>query len=289
LLLRGQIDGRDRSGVLRNVYMKGRLGSPQIHSLYREILQHPPEGFQYITRAPSRKRPLLHRVDQRILSARVVKDIWYESKGMLYTFLEHLTKSSEPGELVFASQQLSFSSQPWVADFEFANALIGYGDIRPCEWILRRAASSDYCKKLMPWSDWARRTMYASLDCTDFESKMETVRLAVSSKSFTKTRSERIRLLFVGSMNPFNIENFELKGGHEVLEAFSELCEKYEDIELFVRSWVPAHLIDRYARNKRIVILDKPLVNPHFRNCTHHPICLCFRPMPTWVWRSWRR
>lgn len=244
---------------MRSVYLKGRLASPPIHSLYREILQHPPEGFQYITHASSRKKPILHSVDQRILSARLVKDLWYELRGLLYTSLERLTKISEPSELVFASQQLLFSSQPWVADFEFANALVGYGDIRPCERILRRAVSSVYCKKLMPWSDWAKKTMYASLDCTSFENKMETVRLAVPSKSFTKTRSERLRLLFVGSTNPFNVQNFELKGGPEVLEASNELCEKYEHVELFVRSWVPSHLKERYARNKRIVILDKPL------------------------------
>ena len=198
---------------MRNVFLGGRLGNPPTHSLYQEILRYPPEGFKYVTSGYPSGSPTLFNLDQKVVSSHLLAPLWYEVKGLVYSAAEWTTRSKKSGELIFATQQLVFSGQPWITDFEFANALVGYGDIRPCRRFVRNALASKHCKKIMPWSDWAKRTLYSSLDCRLFGEKVETVRLAVRAKSFTKTGSERVRLLFVGSTNPLNFQNFELKGG----------------------------------------------------------------------------
>jgi glycosyltransferase involved in cell wall biosynthesis len=98
------------------------------------------------------------------------------------------------------------------------------------------------------------------LDCRSFEEKIEVVHLAVGSKNFVKERDDdRLRLLFVGSTNPWNVYNFELKGGIEVVEAFFELSKKYDGLELVIRSWVPPEIREKCAKQPNIMIFNSPL------------------------------
>jgi len=163
-------------------------------------------------------------------------------------------------DLVFAMQQLIFDDVPWVVDFEFVNALVGYGNIRTCKKEVEKTLRSQFCKKILPWSDWSKKTMECSLDCKYLEEKIEKVNLAVKRKSLPQKKDTgRVRLLFVGSTNPPNSHNFELKGGIEAIEAFVKLSERYDCLDLVVRSWVPKEILSRYSQIANLRFCCTPL------------------------------
>jgi glycosyltransferase involved in cell wall biosynthesis len=265
---------------MRSVYLKGR-SQGGLHSLYQELIKYPPDGYQIlvgklgssnqrlstqqqsISVAKKRQR-LIYDFDEGLQNLRVMRDIWYEAKTLSYVCIKRIESSrallESNVDLVYFSQQLTFAKLPWVVDFEYANALVNYSDIRLVRRFVQNHLASKYCKKILPWSDYAKRTLYQSLDCKSFEEKIETVHFGVSRKDFVKkTEDDKLRLLFVGSTNLFNFMNFEKKGGFEVMDAFLELNKKYEGLELIIRSWVPPEIKEKYSNNPDIKILDSPI------------------------------
>jgi glycosyltransferase involved in cell wall biosynthesis len=153
-----------------------------------------------------------------------------------------------------------FAKLPWIVDVEYANELVGGNEIRVVRRTVQKCLASKHCKKIIPWSDWAKRTIYHSMNCNSFKEKIETVHLGVRPKNFVKKKDNgKLRLLFVGSINLSNALNFERKGGVETIEAFLELSKKYDEIELLVRSWIPPEIKEKHANNPNIIILDFPI------------------------------
>jgi glycosyltransferase involved in cell wall biosynthesis len=96
----------------------------------------------------------------------------------------------------------------------------------------------------------------SALDCSDFEEKIAVVHHAVPPRPFTKTPGRGpVRLLFVGSGNIKG--EFEIRGGWEVFETFIFLRRRYPDLELVIRSDLPAAMPARYRGLPGVRILDK--------------------------------
>lgn len=227
---------------MKSVFLKGRSQSAPSHSLYRELLRHPPAGYrifagnaeatgkQQIEYGFSKRQQLIYNFDNKLRSS-CVRDVWREAKTLIYVGIKK-TQTLRPiieanPNRIYASQQLSFTKTPWSVDFEFANGLVDYGDIRLCGRFVQKALASRFCKKIMPWSEWAKRTLLRSLDCSSFKEKIEVVHFGLETKDFVKAKdNDKVRLLFVGSTNQLNYLNFEWKGGFEVVEAFLELNKK---------------------------------------------------------------
>jgi glycosyltransferase involved in cell wall biosynthesis len=260
---------------MKRVLLKGRSQGGLSHSLYRELLINPPEGYRIFARKAeftgrqqlgyglNKRQQLIYNFDKKI-SYSYVRDAWHRAKTLIYMGIKktqspRLSLDSNP-DLVYASQQLIFAKLPWVVDFEYANALVDYGDIRLTRRFVQKQLGSKYCKKILPWSNWAKRTLYRSLDCGAFKEKVETVHFAVSKNEFVKKKEDdKLRLLFVGSINQFNFLNFEWKGGFEVVEAFLELSKKYDCLELVIRSWVPPKIAEKCADKPNIKIISSIL------------------------------
>jgi glycosyltransferase involved in cell wall biosynthesis len=256
---------------MKRVYLKIRSRGLPYHSLYEEIIRYPPKGYEIIVEKPriTKTHPAF-LFDRKLLSSPLlVKDLWYNVKPLLYVGTQKLTgaKYRHNCDLTYASQQVIFSKEPWVVDFEFADALTGYGNIRMCRRVIQKALASRFCKKVMPWSEWAKKTLFSSLESSAFKEKVETVHLAVRQKHFSRRkRKNGLRLLFVGSANPSNIFNFELKGGYEVLEAFGRLSQKYQGIELVVRSYVPPDVWKKCSDFKNIKVIKSILTRDELAN-----------------------
>lgn len=260
---------------MKTVYFKSRSRGGPLHSLYGGLIRHPPEGYRILTGKSSfrtqqslsgldKRQQLVHRVDKKLQDISITRNIWYEAKALSYVCIKKAEKPralfGSGTDLVYCAQQFTFAKLPWVVDLEYANALANYSDIRLIRRIVQKALASEYCRKILPWSDWAKRTLYRSLDCGSFREKIETTHFAVSKKNFIKKEKDgKLRLLFVGSINQFNFLNFEWKGGFEVVEAFLELSKKYDCLELVIRSWVPPEIIERCAGKPNIEIINQVL------------------------------
>jgi glycosyltransferase involved in cell wall biosynthesis len=263
---------------MKSVYLKGRSRGGPFHSLYRELVEFPPEGYCFVSEKQKSPRPsqsthgltrtqqMTKRIDRKLRNFDVVWDIWNRTETMSYILIKRFRDNQfrslpeAQSDLIYCSQQLLFAELPWVVDVEFANALAGGNEIRVVRRIVKKCLASKHCKKIIPWSNWAKTTLYKSMNCDSFNEKIETVHFGMRTKNTAKKRTDdKIRLLFVGSTNLDHALDFERKGGIEAIKAFLELRKKYDLLELVVRSWVPRKVKTEYANDPNIKIFDSPL------------------------------
>jgi len=266
---------------MKSVFLKGRSQGGIPHSLYDGLLRNPPEGYRVFAEKSgdamgpqkivyTNNQTLFDSFNRALLRSSLTRDVWREARTLFYVGLksfQSLHQGNEPAaDLTYASQQFVAGNRPWIVDFEFANALVDYGDIRLCRRYVKKALASKFCKKIMPWSDWSKRTLLRSLDCSTFKDKIKTVHFGITPKKFVKKKeNDKIRLLFVGSTNHLNYMNFEWKGGIEVVEALPQLSKKY-DVELIIRSWVPPEIAAKCAKNPNIKLISYTLSKEELSN-----------------------
>ena len=241
---------------MKNVYLDV---SGWLHSLYKHLILHPPPGYQFTTeklswdRATSRAfniAPVFffeQKILGKIMPVKLIKN-----------YLERWKKIPQGTDLTYSAGHLVFRKEPWVVDFEFVSQLTSYSlwYFRRFRKLIERSLSSEYCKRIICWTEASKKTVLWNMDCTGFEHKVEVVPLAVPPKEFKKSYSrDKVRLLFVTSANILG--QFELYGGKEVVEAFLILKEKYDNLELVLRSDMPRGLKRRYSQIPNLRIIDK--------------------------------
>jgi glycosyltransferase involved in cell wall biosynthesis len=252
--------------TMRIVFLESRARgrSSGLHSLYNEIILFPPAGYKYVVPKQSaipNQQDKIGQLNKRFPTQGIVKTIYDYVRPLAYCFYNSLRDRSplEKADLTYASQHLVFRKEPWVVDLEHAGALALYGKVKLVRGVIEKALGSSYCKKILPWTEMSKKTLLASVDCRNIEKKIEVVRLAVRPKKFRKMHNrDTLKLLFVGTGNPVNVgSSFAIKGGNEVLMAFMKLRNEYRNLELVLRSHVPADARKKYADFKNIRIIDE--------------------------------
>jgi glycosyltransferase involved in cell wall biosynthesis len=240
------------------------------HSLFNSILEYPPQGYEFIfPEKPTGKKPQLSK---KIRNAVPLKN--NSLRGLLLSQLSWYTgdlfrKTSIEADLIFSANRLIYSKKkPWVVMIEHIGDLcpIMY-DIKHLgfyRFFIEKVLSSEWCKKIMPYLDTERMTLFKSLNCEGFKDKIEVVNLAVPPKIFEKEYGkDKISLLFLGTAHKGNIpKSFEERGGLEVLEAFKVLNARYENLELVVRSHVPPYIRNKYSQvlaGKNVKVFEQVL------------------------------
>lgn len=234
----------------------------RMHSLYKDLVRQPPEGYEFIG-----PRTIWDRTFATTSWGGLrLWDFLHDSKTALDKIaplviaragLQRLKKIPERTDLTYAAGHLVFRNEPWVVDLEHVATLAG--DIRHFDRstrLITKTLASRNCRRIICWTEAARRTVLSNLDCQNFDHKIEQVYIISSPKrDFTKSYDDdKVKLLFIGSANiP---KEFEHKGGKEVLEAFTLLSTKYENLELVVRSDMPPRIKDKYRRMKNLKIID---------------------------------
>ena len=217
----------------------------RIHSSQWNLINYPPEGYEFIV--DKSKSILLN--DFFLFKTRRLWE-WLTPLNLTKArFQGYFEKIPEDIDLIYAYNHPVFRKKPWVVSVEWAHVLIGR-DIRHFKrfkHIIEKLLASDYCKGILVWTEWAKKSVLLNFDCTDFEHKIEIVPQAVPAKHFVKDyNKEKIKLLFVGSVNV--PAGFDAKGGKEVLEAFTILNQKYRNLELVIRDRIPSHVKHKYDR-----------------------------------------
>lgn len=241
---------------MKRVYLDDRALP---HPLYKELVEYPPPGYEFIVKHTTWNKGLnsafkvgfIRWFEQRILSELIPVNLFIAQ-------LERFKKIPQGTDLTYAAaQQLIFRKEPWVVDVEHVLQFSGYKirHLKRYKRLIEKTLTSDYCKKIMLWSEWGRKTVISNLDCSGFEHKMEVVPFAVHAKDFTKAYgSDRVKLLFVGSS--FILGQFDQKGGKEVVDAFIQLKEKYDNLELVIRSDCPRQTKKKCQQISGVRIID---------------------------------
>lgn len=226
----------------------------RMHSYLQKLVDYPPEGYEIvISDGPWDKVVRLDITSQlsRILGRFIPA---YLVKSYLDRFLKRLPNDID---LIYAYGHLVTRKHPWVVEAEQLAQLAGYYNthLRRYRSFIERALSSAYCKRIICWTQFTANQYYSNLDCQGFAHKMEIVPNAVPAKQFRKAYNEdKVRLLFMGTSNLPG--QFDVKGGREVLEAFSILSQRYDNLELTVRSDVPPDVREEYLGLKGLTIIE---------------------------------
>lgn len=266
------------------------------HTLYKELLELPPEGVEYVFPASAAgpgRSSRRSNLGTRVLRSPAVRGIsdplmakcldGRSLTGSLVTGMRcsGLMGSSGAGwgrsfDLFHSNGNGMVENIPlivkndvrWVADFEQVGSLFGYyGDWRKRIYrprardVMMKQLSSKYCRKLMPWTDAAMKTVEGVLPHKDVLDKAEVVRLAIRPAPPRPAElgpRGPVRVLFMGSVNYGG--EFWSKGGHEVLESFSRLRERFGDaVELSFRCWMPREFSAKYGSAPGITHIPTPL------------------------------
>jgi len=229
------------------------------HSLYINLINYPPEGYEFVSNATP-----LSKFTKLASSISFVPKLMMNSINriipisILKPYLERNSKLPSDIKLIYSSGHVIFKEISWVVDLEFVTHLGGY-DFRlfnRYKRTIKKALESENCKKIMPWTDAGKKTIFLTINNKEILDKVETVHLAVHKKNFAKQyNKDKIKILFVGSQNlP---KDFDIKGGKEVFETFNILNKQYNNLELAVRSYVPKNLKTKYSKFKNVKIIDQ--------------------------------
>jgi len=190
--------------------------NPGVHPQFAEIFNYPPIGVKY--------HYSLSKEDYN-------SDLTRKKRAMIIklhnlgipriTFVPH----AEKYDLIHSTRGiLPLNKKPWIVDLESGAAFSGldWNNLRNplMQKIIIKLLSSDSCKKIMPQSISAEKSLLENIDCSKFKHKIETVYLAYHTTKLKRKKSDKVRLSFIG-------RTFYEKGGHHLLEAFRILNQKY--------------------------------------------------------------
>lgn len=241
---------------MKKVYFIPRIG--ELHTIFRNMINYPPDGYTFLTPDSSFR---LAENNNKKKDIQKWKTIGKKSLQLTQPYswlawdfsnwvLNDPLKKVPPGiDIIFSPfSGYIFKRAPWVVavDNVFELSHYDYEYSKIYQLIFKKALSSRYCKKIMPWCDWVMDMLFLQYDCKKIEDKIETVHPAVPKKTFKRLyNTSKTRLLFIDTTGYCG---FHEKGGKEVLEAFSVLNNRYSDLELAIRSPLDPDLRRKYSK-----------------------------------------
>lgn len=229
--------------------------------MYFLLKLYPPEDYRII----------LHEIDQisrfSTLASKnrniIHKKMAYYLNPLPYIYyqLHDGVKIPVNTDLIYASQHIISTEKPWLVDVELVSALSGYFNISPIKKIIEKKLNQKNCKKILPWSEWSKGTITNCFKDKSIIDKIQVVRHTVPPQEIKKNKDDSIiKILFVGTINPGTVLNFEFKGLYETIDAFLKLQKEYKNkIQLIVRSTVPNNIKQIIDQNDGIVHHDRKL------------------------------
>jgi glycosyltransferase involved in cell wall biosynthesis len=231
----------------------------KMHAGQHRLVAFPPSAYEFVVAPPPAGR-WFEAISRWNIAYRLMRPVDNIIPTMLTkSYLQRWNKPPAGTVLTYACDHLVFRQEPWVVEVEFATMLAGIHPkhLKRFKGTIERKLASSYCKRILCWSEAGRRSLLTNLDSRGFQHKVELVHYSVPPKTFMKEyRSNKVKLLFVGSgtsKDPFEFEGRE----SGVFEAFALLHQQYSNLELVVRSDVPAKVKAQYGAMENVRIIDK--------------------------------
>ncbi|MCX7999899.1 MAG: glycosyltransferase family 4 protein [Leptospiraceae bacterium] len=149
-------------------------------------------------------------------------------------------------DLVQSICRLYRCRKPWILVFDTPKLLTIYRtyDKIPqfSKTIVRKFIISHNCKRILPFSEIARKELEKHFDVPADMVKVLPPGVQVPKlSSIVRNKHKNLVLLFVG-------RNFRRKGGFILLKAFEKLCSRFDDIHLIVKTGTrfPISILGRY-------------------------------------------
>jgi hypothetical protein len=197
----------------------------KFHSSYRSLIENPPEGYTFKVGLGLSNQffKVISTVNLPYVVQRKFLSKWIPVNIVKSRF-DRLKRIPHDIDLTYSSGHLVFRKEPWVVDMEYISLLTGYNvaNWRKYKSTIENTLASEYCKKIICWSEAGAKTVLLSLNNPVLEKKLAIVPQVPNQRIFTKSfNADKVRLLFVNSNNIPG--QFYYKGGLNVLEAFDVL------------------------------------------------------------------
>lgn len=227
----------------------------RVRGRLRETLAHPPPGVTYVSNTTEfvpdhllSNAPRWHdRAFKLLVSLLAVLQIPH---------IRYLRSVPGDADCIHAPGRLLLNKKPYVIEIDNVGCLALYNTRVLYGWIgkriIRLFLKQPSCKKLVAISEAARRGVSNTFRDDAITKKIVVVYPYVALNTYSKKRTGVVQILF-------NSTNFYLKGGREVLAAFSALADRYPNLRLTMVSRVPDDVLQRYRGNTRIQFVDASL------------------------------
>ncbi len=211
------------------------------HPLYQDLLKYPPSGVRY-------EIPKTASTYDDSKMARSIKK-WFWMQYTKYN-IPQIRMQSDSNLIYSMGGTLLKTRQPWIVDAEHVAGFSNFHEkvLMNNKSAIEKILLSDNCKKIMPWSHAAKKTITDFFRNERIDEKMEVVYPAVPERKTKKTKSESIRFLFIG-------RTFFEKCGLQLLNAFESISKKY-DAELIMVTAVPEEYAKKYEGFKNIKFIE---------------------------------
>jgi len=241
--------------VPRKVYLEPIW---KFHAFGKQLSTFPPTGYEFITaRTPQEK--LFDTVSHFDIGRFLLRSVdLVLPTGLVKTWVEKWNKPPAHSKLTYACDHLVFRPEPWIMEVEYASLVLGIDPkhLKRFKRTMERMLASPYCKRILCWAETGRRSLLHDLDSREFHDKIEVVHYAIPARSFVKEyRNEKVSLLFVGSGTSKG--GFDYRGGREVMATFALLHQRYDNLEMVVRSDVPKDIKVRYEKIDGLRFMEK--------------------------------
>lgn len=253
---------------MKTVFIKPRFNGVPLHWLYKELQKNPPSGYKIIMP----ENGDINKFSTILSKSKspIYKKIIYHVNAFPYILYQLRDNVIIPKEtdLIYAAQHIVSTEKSWIVDVELASALSGYSDLTFVKGIIAKKLKQKNCKKIIAWSNWAKRTLLRTFNDKSIIEKIQVVRYTTVAKKLEKKKDDSIiRILFMGSINPGNILNFEYKGIYETVNSFLRLQKEFGDkIQLIIKSRIPESIRDVIGDNGGITLIEKILTQQEVQN-----------------------
>lgn len=234
---------------------------------YRHLLQHPPEGYRFVTR-PTASEGLAGLLSRTSVAYRALWSLWRLLPMQLAKpYWERRKRLPEGTDLTYAVLHPVFRREPWVMDMraEQPHLLVGSEQLFD-RWkgVLRGTLLSPLCRRIIYEVAAGRRAFLQRFGWPELAEKTVVVRSAVPVRppATGSSAGDGVKLLFVNSANINVDSHFAVHGGLVLLEAFRHLRWRYSNLELVIRSRVPPVVKERYRHLPGLRIIDEVIPWP---------------------------
>lgn len=132
-------------------------------------------------------------------------------------------------DLIHSYNRCVLNKKSWVVDFEHAQSFSFKPEfMKPVSWfVLKKFFQSSYCKRLLPWSEFAKQSFLKNINDQKITEKITVLNPAirVDQREKIKKESEKMKVIFVGN-------DFKRKGGNILLS----IMKKIKDVDLTIVS-----------------------------------------------------
>lgn len=234
--------------------------SKNIHTIWREWLRNPLEGYEFVAKK--------NKIDlDKMSNLKNNKLINFFYKKFIKNFFsplqlnERFVSIPKCVDLIYSPDMIVKKKFPWVCDTEEAICFAGNDAqlLKKRKREIEKALGSKYCKKIMPFTEFGKKSLEREFDCSKFRDKIEVVHITANIPKITLKKDPKIvNILFVGTIHHPSL--FNLRGGRELIEAFKILYEKYKNIKLNIISKIPKEIDTNFPGIKVFPLMEREKV-----------------------------